>query len=146
MVPRNFNCLLDIMAMCHASNFLQRPEFKACQPWWTKEHLKSHISVRDDRYLFGHYIGVDQKIHIGFEVAETHAKHFLSYGAVNDSGEQTGLVEWVAPLTRKERRKCRKRNNRQEKSKIEAGILSTPNDGSTEGGRAGDDIELRSLV
>jgi hypothetical protein len=86
LLPRQVNCLVDLMTLCGKSQFLHMEEFDIDPPWMTKEHLRARLFLKGDKYLLGHYQGIDGKMHVGFDVAES-------------DGKPTNLVEWVPPVS-----------------------------------------------
>lgn len=68
LLPRNFNRLMDLIPMCHASKFLWRPDFDISDPGATREHMVARIFLREDKYRLGVYEGGDGMKHIGFDI------------------------------------------------------------------------------
>lgn len=68
LLPRDFNRLMDLIPMCHASKFLWRPDFDISDPGATREHMVARIFLREDKYRLGVYEGVDGMNHIGFDM------------------------------------------------------------------------------
>lgn len=68
LLPRNFNRLMDLMPMCHASKFLWRTDFDISDPETTREHMVARIFLRGDKYRLGVYEGVDEMKHLGFDM------------------------------------------------------------------------------
>lgn len=81
------------MGMCHQARFLGDPLFDVAGPKCSKEKMQAQLLLRENKYLFGWYLGRDGKPHVGFDVAET------------EVGGPTGLVEWIPP-TKDFTRKC----------------------------------------
>lgn len=74
LLPRNFFTLADLIIMCHASEFLWRPDFDISDPNTTREHMVARIFLREDKYVLGVYQGRDKQRHMGFDKAPPLAK------------------------------------------------------------------------
>ena len=85
MLPRYIFSVADIMGMCHQARFLADPLFNIASPGSSKEKLDAQLLLRENKYLFGRYLGRDGKSHIGFDVSET------------EIGGPTGTVKWIPP-------------------------------------------------
>ena len=83
--PRHILSLADIMGMCHQARFLADPLFDIASPASSKEKMDAQLLLRENKYLFGRYLGRDGKTHLGFDVSET------------DIGGPTGTVKWIPP-------------------------------------------------
>ena len=92
LLPKYFYSLADPMAMCHQSRFLTSDILDISKPQVTREHMVSRLFLREDKYLFGIYLGRDGKEHLGFDVAET--GNVLSTKAKKS---RPGMVRWVEP-------------------------------------------------
>ena len=80
------------MGTCHQARFLLDPLLDIAGPKCSKEKMQAQLLLRENRYLFGWYLGRDGKPHVGFDIAETEVCGF------------TGLVKWI-PLTKDSKRK-----------------------------------------
>ena len=84
-MPRFAISLADLMGMCHQARFLLDPVFDVAGPKCSKEKMQAQLLLRENKYLFGWYLGRDRKPHVGFDIAET------------EVGGPTGLVKWIPP-------------------------------------------------
>ena len=87
-LPRYIYSLAEIMGMCHQARFLADPLFDIASPRASKEKMDAQLLLRENKYLFGRYLGRDGKSHIGFDVSET------------EIGGLTGTVKWIPPKAR----------------------------------------------
>ena len=118
--PRFALSLADLMGMCHQARFLGDPLFDIAGAKCSKDKMQAQLLLRENKYLFGWYLGRDGKPHVGFDMAET------------EVGGPTGLVKWIPP-TKDSTQKCdsrpplldrlfkRKHSKRQQKS-VEEGM------------------------
>lgn len=83
--PRHIISLADIKGMCHQARFLADPLFDIASPASSMEKLDAQLLLRENKYLFGCYLGRDGNTHLGFDVSET------------DIGGPTGTVKWIPP-------------------------------------------------
>src|SRR5579862_9593513 len=84
-LPRRMLSLADLMGQCHQARFLADPVFDISHPRSSNEKMNAWILLRENRYLFGWYLGRDGEQHLGFDVTET------------ETGGPTSSVKWVPP-------------------------------------------------
>jgi hypothetical protein len=70
-LPRFTISLADLMGQCHQARFIADPIFDISRPRSSKEKMDAWILLRENKYLFGWYLGRDGKRHLGFDAVET---------------------------------------------------------------------------
>lgn len=115
LMPRQRYNLVETVAMCHASYFARSEDLENTIQNATQEYMYDRIRLcpenRQDRYVYGGYLGVDGKWHLGFDVAERDGR---PTGSVRHIPVELSKKGWFGPLRRRRRRpisKGQKDNN-----------------------------------